>query len=154
MHWGVEYQLEPNATQKEQAKYLASLGVDIIIGNHPHCLQPIEWQDDTLVIYSLGNFISNQIELYSSIGYKGAVGAFATVDIKKTVNKDESSTIGLENLQVDLLYTYRNETEKYYKVVPFSKMTTKYLPDYKSVYNTYKNVIQKYDSSINVVPAA
>lgn len=147
MHWGVEYQLEPNATQKEQAKYLADLGVDIVIGNHPHCLQPIEWIDDTLVIYSLGNFISNQIELYNKIGYKGAVGAFAMVDIKK---KDDD--IALENLKVDLLFTYRNETDRYYKVIPFSKMTDKYLKNYNSVYEQYKQVIQKYDKTIEVIP--
>ncbi len=152
MHWGVEYQLEPTSTQKEQAKFLADLGVDIIIGNHPHCLQPIEWLDDTLVIYSLGNFISNQIELYNSIGYKGAVGAFAMLDIKKTVNEDQSSKINLENLKVDLLFTYRNETDQYYKVVPFSKMDSKYLKNYQSVYEDYKKVIQKYDQTINVVP--
>ena len=150
MHWGVEYQLEPTATQKSQAEYLASLGVDIVIGNHPHCLQPIEWKGDTLVIYSLGNFISNQIELYSSIGYKGAVGAFAMVNIEK----DKSNNIDINDLKVDLIFTYRNETDKYYKVVPFSKITSKYLPDYQNVYTTYKNVIQKYDSNIEVIPAA
>lgn len=154
MHWGVEYQLEPTATQKEQAKFLASLGVDIIIGNHPHCLQPIEWLDDTLVIYSLGNFISNQIELYNSIGYKGAVGAFAMVDIKKEVAKDKTSSISLHNLNVDLIFTYRNTSEKYYKVIPFSKINSTYLKDYEKVYNDYKSVIQKYDASINVLPPA
>ena len=150
MHWGVEYQLEPTATQKSQAEYLASLGVDIVIGNHPHCLQPIEWKGDTLVIYSLGNFISNQIELYNSIGYKGAVGAFAMVNIEK----DKSNNIDINDLKVDLIFTYRNETDKYYKVVPFSKITSKYLPDYQNVYTTYKNVIQKYDNNIEVIPAA
>ncbi len=154
MHWGVEYQLEPTVTQKEQAKFLASLGVDIIIGNHPHSLQPIEWLDNTLVIYSLGNFISNQIELYNSIGYKGAVGAFAMVDIKKEVEKDQTSSISLHNLNVDLIYTYRNENEKYYKVIPFSRINSTYLKDYEQVYNDYKSVIQKYDSSINVLPPA
>jgi Putative enzyme of poly-gamma-glutamate biosynthesis (capsule formation) len=63
MHWGVEYTFTPTKYQKEQAKVLEELGVDIIIGNHPHTIQPIEWINDTLVIYSLGNFISNQIAL-------------------------------------------------------------------------------------------
>ncbi len=149
MHWGVEYQFEPTQTQKDQAAYLASLGVDIIIGNHPHCIEPIVWLDDTLVIYSLGNFISNQIELYDTIGYKGTIGAFATLDITK---KDKD--IKLDNLKVDLLYTYRNKTDKYYKVVPFSKINEQYLPNYQEVYNEYKAVIQKYDPNITVVPAA
>ena len=154
MHWGKEYAFEPTDLQKKQANYLASLGVDIIIGNHPHCIEPIKWIDNTLVIYSLGNFISNQIELYNRIGYKGAVGAFAMLDIIKTVNKDQTSNIKLDNLQIELLYTYRNKNKKTYKVIPFSKINEKYLPNYKNVYEDYKNVIQKYDQNIYVIPAA
>ena len=60
MHWGVEYTHTPTAYQEDMADYLASLGVDIIIGSHPHVIQPVTWIDDTLVIYSLGNFISAQ----------------------------------------------------------------------------------------------
>ena len=70
MHWGVEYTHNPTNTQKTQAKYLASLGVDVIIGNHPHCIQPVEWIDNTLVIYSLGNLISNQVILVPKYGQK------------------------------------------------------------------------------------
>ena len=154
MHWGIEYALEPTNDQKEQAKFLADQGVDIVIGNHSHCLEPIEWIGDTLVIYSLGNFISNQIDLYSSIGYKGVVGAFTMVDITKQVNEDKTKEIKLSNLNVDLLYTYKNKEKKYYKVIPFSKINSTYLSDYQSVYETYKNVIQKYDNTINVLPAA
>jgi len=62
MHWGVEYTHIPTSYQKEAAEYLASLGVDIIIGAHPHVVQPVTWIDDTLVIYSLGNFISAQYQ--------------------------------------------------------------------------------------------
>jgi len=152
MHWGVEYTFTPTEIQKTQAQYLADLGVDIIIGNHPHCIQPIEWKDDTLVIYSLGNFISNQIQLMSSIGYKGVIGAFAMVDIHKTEHEDGTSEIKLDNLNVDLLYTHRDMTNKTYKVVPFSKMNSTYLPNYKDIYEEYKAVIQKYDQTINVIP--
>ena len=172
MHWGVEYQLTPNETQKEQASWLASQGVDIIIGNHPHCLQPIEWIDDTLVIYSLGNFISNQgILSYGTYGYgnaiKGQIGAFAEMDITKTTNEDQTSSIKIDNLKVDLLFTYRNSKESYYKVLPFSKINSEYLANYPNVYdkhyylanyqetyNSYKGVIQKIDSTINVLPTA
>ena len=61
MHWGSEYTFTPNDTQKELALFFNSLGVDIIVGNHSHNIQPIEWIGDehkTLVYYSLGNFVS------------------------------------------------------------------------------------------------
>ena len=60
MHWGTEYRSEPTDEQKREAEYLSNLGVDIIIGTHPHVIEPITYINDTLVIYSLGNFISAQ----------------------------------------------------------------------------------------------
>lgn len=64
-HWGNEYTHEPTETQRELANKLASWGADVIIGTHPHVIQPVEYitnQDgsQTLVAYSLGNFISAQ----------------------------------------------------------------------------------------------
>lgn len=63
MHWGTENDLTPRASQKDYAKHLASLGVDVIIGTHSHTLQPVEWIDGenghkTLCAYSLGNLLS------------------------------------------------------------------------------------------------
>ena len=60
MHWGEEYVVDPVDEQKEIAQYLSSLGVNLIIGTHPHIIEPVGYIDDTLVIYSLGNFISGQ----------------------------------------------------------------------------------------------
>lgn len=67
MHWGVEYQKTPSDSQREYAQFLSSLGVDLIIGHHPHVLEPAQWIDregkeQTLCIYSLGNFVSGQRE--------------------------------------------------------------------------------------------
>lgn len=64
-HWGTEYQAAPDALQARYANLFCELGVDIVIGTHPHCLGPVEvkTRDDghkTLVYYSLGNFISTQ----------------------------------------------------------------------------------------------
>ena len=65
MHWGTEYESLPNAAQKQLARWLFNKGVDHIVGAHPHVVQPIEVQADSLsgqhrlVAYSLGNFISN-----------------------------------------------------------------------------------------------
>lgn len=63
MHWGDEYHMLPNAAQKELADWLQQQGVQLIIGSHPHVVQPMELRtnpDGThcLVVYSLGNFIS------------------------------------------------------------------------------------------------
>ena len=65
MHWGIEYRLLPEKVQKDLADWLLAQGVDHVIGSHPHVLQPMEVKKDVhtpakhLVVYSLGNFISN-----------------------------------------------------------------------------------------------
>jgi len=154
MHWGVEYASSPNSNQKEMAEYLASLGVDIIIGNHPHVLQPIDWIGDTLVIYSLGNFISNQ---YSTDDYNKRVGFLATLDITKTVDKDKSK-IEIDNLGGELIFTYyktlsKEPNNRYHKVIPFSKMTDgTYLKDYQRIYEKYSGILQKMGTKLNIAP--
>ena len=69
MHWGLEYQLTENAEQRDLAQFLISHGADMVIGSHPHVVQPIRSErvarpdgseKEALVVYSLGNFISNQ----------------------------------------------------------------------------------------------
>ena len=68
MHWGTEYNTGVTNGQKKIAKYLASLDVDLVIGTHPHVIEPAEYIDDTFVIYSLGNFISGQIGIERLVG--------------------------------------------------------------------------------------
>jgi poly-gamma-glutamate synthesis protein (capsule biosynthesis protein) len=69
MHWGIEYQLKENADQRRLARMLIRNGADLIIGMHPHVVQPIRTETarmpdgslkEVLTVYSLGNFISNQ----------------------------------------------------------------------------------------------
>jgi poly-gamma-glutamate synthesis protein (capsule biosynthesis protein) len=64
MHWGWEYQTKPNPEQKRLTSWLYSKGINIVIGSHPHVLQPMKKTkvdgDYKLVAYSMGNFISNQ----------------------------------------------------------------------------------------------
>lgn len=66
MHWGEEYQLSANTWQKTIAQKLCNMGVDVIVGGHPHVVQPIELihsedsQNTTVCVYSMGNAISNQ----------------------------------------------------------------------------------------------
>lgn len=67
IHWGTENQAEPDWAQLDQAPKLAQAGADLIIGDHPHCLQGITYFDDTPVIYSLGNFWFNSKTLDTCI---------------------------------------------------------------------------------------
>lgn len=150
MHWGIEYTHEPTEYEKDMAKYLASLKVDIIIGTHPHVIQPVTWIDDTLVIYSLGNLISAQ---YQDENYNKMVGLMTSLDITKA-EKNNQSEIKIDNINNELIYTYYKGYRNF-KVVPFSNSEIKnYLSNYQSVYETYKAIVQKYDSNISVVPAS
>lgn len=142
MHWGIEYKFTPNAYQKDMAKYLASLGVDIIIGTHPHVVQPIEWINDTLVIYSLGNFIS----AHEIVNMDNRVGLMTSL----TINKDSHGKISLDNLSNELLYMYYTDDYHDFKVIPFSQLNNNLLKDYESYYDKYKGVVMRLDSSINV----
>ena len=151
MHCGIEYTTEPSAYQKDEAEFLASQGVDIVIGTHPHVLEPVEWIDDTIVFYSLGNFISAQ---YQDENYNKTVGLMSSLNITKTT-KGEETSIKIDNVENELIYTYYNQaTWSNFKVIPFSNSAiADYLPNYKSVYERYKKVVQLYDEDMYVVPA-
>lgn len=135
MHWGAEYTHTPVQEEREIANYLASLGVDIVIGTHPHVIQPIDFIDDTMVIYSLGNFVSGQI------GIERLVGLMASVTIKKTVT-DGVATITLEDPAAELVYT-RKAGATYgsnYKLYPFSKLDDTILPGYREYYEQFMSI--------------
>ncbi|MBN2522815.1 MAG: CapA family protein [Bacteroidales bacterium] len=75
MHWGKEYEREENAEQAELADFIFKMGADAIVGSHPHVIQPIRFltfPDDSAntypVVYSLGNFVSNQRAQYKDGG--------------------------------------------------------------------------------------
>ncbi len=58
-HWGTEYVLEATKAQRDWAAFFAENGADLVLGTHPHVIEPIEWvNDSTLVYYSLGNFVN------------------------------------------------------------------------------------------------
>lgn len=146
MHWGVEYTHTPTKYQKDAAEFLASLGVDIVIGTHPHVVQPVEWIDDTIVFYSLGNFISAQEQ---SDNYNKMVGLMSSLDITKTVKGDKVD-IKIDNINNELIYT-RHIGYRDFKVIPFSEMNSTYLSNYEEIYNKYSEVVKMYDETMPVV---
>lgn len=154
MHWGVEYTHTPTAYEKDMAAYLSSLGVNLIIGTHPHVIQPVTWIDDTLVIYSLGNFISAQYQNQSTCtNYKCTTELMTNLTIEKDI-KDGITSVKITNVENELIYNYYNQsTWRDFHVIPFSNEQIKtYLPNYKTIYETYKQVVQSMDSSMYVKP--
>lgn len=145
MHFGVEYTHVPTNYQIDMAEFLSSLGVDIIIGTHPHVVMPITYINDTLVIYSLGNFLSAQD---TNNDYNTTVGLLSSIKITKNIDKDNNSSIKLSDLNNELIYTTNKDG---YKIIPFSNPDIKdYLNDYERVYNKYANIVRSIDSSINI----
>ncbi len=67
VHWGNEYQTTPHPTQKELGLWLREKGVNVVVGSHPHVAQPIDHKNS--IVYSLGNFVSNQRWEHSDAGY-------------------------------------------------------------------------------------
>jgi poly-gamma-glutamate synthesis protein (capsule biosynthesis protein) len=69
IHWGSEYQLNENSQQRDLANFIFRHGADCIIGSHPHVVQPIRGEEaGNLVVYSMGNLISNQRDRYRNGG--------------------------------------------------------------------------------------
>lgn len=92
LHFGNEYERVPNAAQKELVQLAADHGADVVLGHHPHVLQPIEWVPgknghQTLVAYSLGNFISGQKGTYKQ------TGGLLTWEVTKTAGSAGSAEI-------------------------------------------------------------
>jgi len=107
-HWGDEYQRLPNKAQKDVAEFCFKRGVKLVIGSHPHVIQPMEWRkdNDQLVVYSLGNFVSGQ-----SSRYKNG-GAMLHVELQRS---DSVTTIS--KAEYELQYVY-HDAHKRYHIIP------------------------------------
>ncbi|WP_430817610.1 CapA family protein [Carboxylicivirga sp. RSCT41] len=113
MHWGWEYQAKPNPEQKKLTEWLYSKGINIVIGSHPHVLQPMKLTSvkgqDKLVAYSMGNFISNQ----RTAPRDGAALLFVTM----TREKGEVRVASAE-YQLTWVYTPVKAGKKHFYVLP------------------------------------
>lgn len=143
MHWGEEYTHTPVWEQKNLAEYLSSLNVDIIIGCHSHSVQPITFVGKTLVIYSLGNFVSSQTNTDQLIGL------MADVDIKKTVYHGKT-TVELSNVGADLLYTCKSWTYGRFVIYPFKELNGNILGNYRNLYDKYTGYVKAYYGDITM----
>lgn len=128
LHWGQEYQLTENAAQQKMAQKLCDMGFDVIVGGHPHVVQPmtvLESTEDpghkTYCIYSLGNAVSNQRNGY----VKACPGAHGEDGVLFTVTFEKYSDGKVYVAGVDALPTWVNMQSntgvKEYNIVPLDK---------------------------------
>lgn len=79
-HWGTEYVTQPNARQRELAHMAVDSGADVVLGNHPHWVEPVELYKDAFIIYAHGNFVFDQE--WSEETKRGVVGKYVFYDNK------------------------------------------------------------------------
>lgn len=129
VHWGNEYQRQPNAGQQDLARWLVSQGVDHVIGSHPHVVQPIElaphnqYPTQHAIVYSLGNYVSNM-----SITH-GDVGLCVELTLEKI-----ASTTRLKDLDYHLVWTERAALSPIndFRIIPADTLPTDLTPENKA----------------------
>lgn len=118
MHWGTENLMEADDYQTEYAQYLADLGVDVVLGSHPHVIGPMTWLNGkdghrTLVAYSLGNFLSR----HESPQSKNELEGMLSCDFVR----GENGSVGIENVVWTPLVNYTDgQTYAVYAVKDFT----------------------------------
>lgn len=129
LHWGSEYQSLPSKWQKDVARFCFEKGAQLVIGAHPHVLQPMEWRKDKnqLVAYSLGNFVSGQRKRYTD------GGGMVRVELEKIQFGDSTSLTGIDSAAYILEWVYRTtDAEKNYFILPvptFEKNSDSFIED-------------------------
>jgi len=149
MHWGQEYLKAPTKEQESEANFLFENGVDIIIGNHPHVLEPLEQrtieyegkQKEVFVVYSLGNLMSGQTQA----GTRTSI--LLSLDLKKS---SKTGDIKIETIDCIPIYTYTNPNYKNYKIMDIIKRLKAYDDGDKSISSTY---VQTFRSELDRVTA-
>lgn len=137
IHWGWENRSDISPNQKKIAKELSEMGVDIILGNHSHIIQPIERINKTVVVYSMGNFISSQFPT------DNLIGGLTSMDIK--LKKGE---LTVDNIETKLMFTKKSNK---FKLIPFDKLTNNDLPGKDVYFNKYSKILTSLLSDVKVV---
>lgn len=143
MHWGTEYSFNINEEQESYTKLLLDSGADIIIGNHPHVIEPIKWIDGKPVIYALGNMISAQD------GTERLIGAIYGIKISKKVINNEKS-IELSQIGSELIYTKYDPGYKNFKLYFLDEVDDSILNNHEEIYNDFSSILTKEDSNIKI----
>ena len=148
MHWGTEYNTSPSSSQKETADFLFKNGVDIVLGGHPHVLQPMEKRTVTLdagttkdgfIIYSLGNFMADQ----------NAKNTKDSIILDLTITKHVDGTVTIDKAEYIPIYLYKDSSskEQKFKILNIEKSILNYDSGIstnidKALYNTLKKELE------------
>lgn len=122
-HWGTEYVLTESKSQQKWAAFFLECGVDLVIGTHPHVIEPVELYTDEegnemLVYYSLGNYVNATSSDSPDSGIR-MIGAMATV----TLARDEDSEVVIKEYGAKPLVTYVSADKKEIAVYPMELFT-------------------------------
>jgi len=140
LHWGEQYKNKPNQRQKNLVDFFYRQGVNIVIGSHPHVIQPILYErdyinfEDYFTVYSLGNFISNQ-RRYPRDGSM-------IVNVKLIKDKNGNLRIaGYQSLPI-WVYKYQKDKRLHYEILPVEQF--KFNPAYFKQNKDYQKMMHSY----------
>ncbi|NOZ48202.1 MAG: CapA family protein [Chlorobi bacterium] len=124
MHWGAEYQRLPNKFQKKLANFCLMNGADFVIGSHPHVIQPMQKlqhpadsSEQTIIVYSLGNYVSNQRKRYTD------GGAMIGIHLSKIMTTDTTSKVTIDSAGYYLTYVHKIKSynKQHFYIIPVSE---------------------------------
>lgn len=155
IHWGNEYQDNADDTQKEIAQTLCDLGVDIIVGGHPHVIQEFEvltgdGGNDTLVLYSTGNALSNQRRDKISSEPDGYTEDGLTIEFTYVKYNDGS----VELSEVYILPTWVEKLDGEYTIVPLDyKLSSDEIAaeDTSAAVSSYERTIERVGNGYTLI---
>lgn len=159
IHWGKEYYTEENQTQRAIAQNLCDLGIDVIIGGHPHVLQPISLLESTedpshktICMYSLGNTVSNQMKGGDPAFESGHSEDGAMLQI--TFEKFSDGTVQIGNLHILPTWVNRNSNSgsRQYPILPLDEAK---MDQWQTLYNLtdeqYVAAMDSYQRTMDIV---
>jgi hypothetical protein len=156
-HWGIEYENLPSKAQKDVTEFCFKQGVQMVIGAHPHVLQPMEWRKDKnqFVAYSLGNFVSGQRKRYTD------GGSMAYLELEKITFKPDSAVTTIDSAGYFLQWIYRTvDSHKDYYILPAPKVehdSVSFIKDsaskaaFKTFVDDSRGLLQKYNKSVGEI---
>ena len=160
IHWGEEYQLKQNSQQVAMAQAACDLGVDVIVGGHPHVIQPIDLLTSTtdethktVCLYSTGNALSNQ--RLGNISYVKTAHTEDGIFFTFSFVKYSDGTVRVENVEVLPLWVnlyYSSATAKnVYDILPLDKEVTDWKTAYALTDTTLASAEASYERTMKIV---
>lgn len=153
IHWGTEYQVVQNKYQKQMAQKICDLGVDVIVGGHPHVIQPVslltskkDSSHKTLCLYSMGNAVSNQRKERATLktGHTEDGCLFSVTFQKYSDGRVIVADTELLPTWVNL-YTNNKTGKKVYQIIPLDKSVT----DWKKAFGLSASAAYQAEKSYN-----